>query len=184
MLTAYTLDRDDRIVAVSNPGWDSFALENDGPAACAAHVVGARLADAITGDPVRMFMSAILMRIRASGCAETVPYRCDSDRVKRFYTMTLHPLPQGAVRVEHDLHHDEPGAVTVRVRPAGPGARRPVLRCSLCCRIDEGDGWADPFDGGRDRDLRVIHTVCPDCKAGAAQRARPTAARAIRMPGY
>lgn len=181
MLTAYTLDRDDRIVAVSNPGWDSFALDNDGPAACAAHVVGARLADAITGDPVRMFMTAILMRVRASGMAETVPYRCDSDRVKRYYTMTLTPLPAGAVRVEHDLHHHEAGAVTVRIRPAATG--RGVLRCSLCCRIDEGAGWADPFDGGRDRDLRVIHTVCPDCKGGTVRRSRTAAPRPIYTPG-
>jgi hypothetical protein len=181
MLTAYTLDRDDRIVAVSNPEWDSFALDNDGPAACAAHVVGARLADAITGDPVRMFMTAILMRVRASGQPETVPYRCDSDRVRRFYTMTLTPLAYSAVRITHDLHHDEAGAVTVRIRPAAPG-RRGVLRCSLCCRIDEGRGWADPFDGGKDRDLRVIHTICPDCKGGTIRRARSAPPRPIHMP--
>lgn len=181
MLTAYTLDRSDRIVAVDNPAWDTFALENEGARACAAHVVGARLADAITGDPVRMFMAAILMRVRASGQPETVPYRCDSDRVKRFYTMTLTPFPDNGVRVTHDLHHHEPGAVTVRVRPAS--GTRGVLRCSLCCRIDEGQGWADPFDGGRDRDLRVVHTVCPDCKGGTIRRPRAAEPRTIHLPG-
>ena len=186
MLTAYTLDRQDRIVAVGNPAWDAFARDNGGLGASAAHVVGRRLADAIDGDPVRMFIAAILMRVRASGQPETVPYRCDSDRVKRFYTMTLTPLAGGAVHVAHDLHHDERGAVTVRVRsathPSGPRAARPVLRCSLCCRIEEGTGWHDPFDGTTDRDLRVIHTVCPDCETAAVGRARSATPRTIHMP--
>ena len=179
MLTAYTLDRQDCITAV-DPGWDAFARANDGDAACAAHVVGARLADSITGDPVRMFMAAILMRVRASGQAEQVPYRCDSDRVKRFYTMTLKPLPEGSVRVEHFLDREEPGHVAIRVRPAGRG-QTATLRCSICCRIKEDSGWADPFDGPVDRDLRVIHTVCEDCKAASARR-RGGPPRAIHMP--
>lgn len=181
MLNAYTVDRNDRITAVDQ-GWDRFALENGGADACAAQVVGARLVDAISGDPVRMFMTAILMRVRASGQAETIPYRCDSDTVKRYYTMTVRPLPDGSVRVEHDLHHDEPGAVTVRVRPAATGTRG-VMRCSLCCRIDEGAGWHDPFDGGTNRDLRVVHTVCPECKSAPLRKMRGSQPRRIHMPG-
>lgn len=162
MLSAYTLDRQDRIIAVSD-GWDRFALDNDGPTACAAHVLGGRLVDAIDGDPVRMFMTAILMRVRASGQAEVIPYRCDSPTVKRFYTMTVRPLMQGAVRVEHFLDREEKAHVEIRVRPARPG-QFGRLRCSICCRLKEEDGWRDPFDGDADCDLRVVHTVCEDCK--------------------
>ena len=179
MLTAYTLDRQDCITAV-DPGWDNFALANNGDAACATHVVGARLADSINGDPVRMFMAAILMRVRASGQAEQMPYRCDSDRVKRYYTMTVKPLPDGAVRVEHFLDREEPGSVAIRVRPARSG-QAATLRCSICCRVNEGKGWSDPFDGLADRDLRVIHTICEDCKAASALRRRAPP-RPIHMP--
>ncbi|TVQ56143.1 MAG: hypothetical protein EA355_07865 [Rhodobacteraceae bacterium] len=160
--TAYVLDRNDRIAAVT-ADWDSFALRNGGPGACAAHVVGAPLAQAISGDPVRMFMTAILMRVRASGEAESVPYRCDSDTLRRWYVMTLTPLTDGAVRVEHALEREEPGGATVRIRPAARGARG-RRRCSICCRLESDAGWVDPFDAGRDGDFRVIHTVCGDCR--------------------
>jgi hypothetical protein len=103
------------------------------------------------------------MRVRASGQPETVPYRCDSEAVKRCYTMTVTPLADGAVRVEHRLDREEPTLRTVRVLPARRGG--PFrFRCSICCRIREDAGWTDPFDGPTDRDLRVIHTICEDCK--------------------
>ena len=162
MTTAYTLDRRDRIVEVSD-GWDRFALDNGGPGACASHVVGRRLVDAITGDPTRMFMTAILMRVRVSGQPETVPYRCDSDTARRYFNMDLTPLAEDRVRVTHDLDREEPAPISVRIRPAAPG--QPArLRCSICCRIAAGAQWVDPFDGSADQSYRVVHTVCPDCK--------------------
>lgn len=174
--TAYTLDRDDRIAAVTED-WDAFALKNDGPGACAAHVVGARLVDSITGDPVRMFMTAILMRVRASGQPESVPYRCDSDTLRRWYVMTLTPLAGGVVRVEHRLEREEPGGAVIRIRTARAGGRA-TRRCSICCRLETGAGWVDPFDGGADGDFRVIHTICDDCRKApmSAFRARRSAA--------
>ena len=179
MLTAYTLDAQDRITSV-DPGWDAFALANDGEGACATRVVGGRLADAITGDPVRMFMTAVLMRVRASGQTEQVPYRCDSERVKRFYTMTLKPLDGNAVRVEHFLDREEQGSAAIRIRPARAGETA-VLRCSICCRVKEGGQWLDPLDGTTDRELRVVHTVCDDCKAAPFRRRRAET-RTIHLP--
>jgi hypothetical protein len=175
MLTAYTLDADDRIVAVSD-GWDRFALDNEGPAACAAHVVGARLSESITGDAARMFMTAILMRVRVSGAAETVPYRCDSDTMKRYYTMTLTPERDGRVEVVHNLDREVRGAVSVRVRTARPGTPG-RLRCSICCRIEDRGDWVDPFDGAEDQSYRVVHTVCPDCKVSPMSGFRMRKAR-------
>jgi hypothetical protein len=162
MQTAYTLDRDDIIVAV-NDGWDSFALSNEGQGACACHVVGARLFDSISGDAARMFMTAILMRVRVAGASETVPYRCDSETMKRYYTMTLTPLQAGGVEVTHDLDREERGAVSVRIRPAASGSPG-ILRCSICCRLKHQQGWVDPFDAAQDQSWRVVHTVCPDCR--------------------
>jgi len=162
MLTTYTLDRRDRIIEVS-PGWDDFALDNDGEGACADHVVGTRLVDAIAGDPVRMYMTAILMRVRTSGQAEAIPYRCDSETTKRRYIMTLEPLAEGRVRVIHQLDSEESTDLIIRVRPARVGERAP-LRCSICCRIREGGIWIDPFAQGRNRNLRIIHSICEDCK--------------------
>jgi hypothetical protein len=170
MLTAYTVDREDVITEV-NDSWDGFALANGGAAACAAHIVGARLFDSITGDAARMFMTAILMRVRVSGQAETVPYRCDSDTERRYYTMTLSPLPEGAVQVIHDLDRQETGDVSVRIRPAEIGALG-VLRCSICCRLKLSEGWVDPFDGTGNQTWRVVHTVCPDCRDLPMKRLR------------
>ena len=170
MLTAYTVDRHDVIVEV-NDQWDGFALANGGDRACAANVVGAKLFDSIAGDAARMFMTAILMRVRVSGQAESVPYRCDSDTMRRYYTMTLSPLPDMAVQVIHDFDRQEKGEVSVRIEPVRRGAPG-VLRCSLCCRLQTDEGWVDPFDGKADQTWRVIHTVCPDCRDAPVQRLR------------
>jgi len=177
MLTAYTLDRHDRIIAVSSE-WDQFALNNDGKSACGDRVVGRRLMDAITGDAVRMFMTAILMRVRATGQVEAVPYRCDSPTTKRRFFMRLEPLADGAVRVSHHLKHEELTDQVIRVRTADFGQRAPQ-RCSICCRIKEAGVWVDPFEGGVDRDLWVIHTICADCKQAPLQRYRERQRREI-----
>ena len=176
-VTTYTIDREDRIVSVSE-GWDLFAQENDGPAACAAHVVGEPLFDNIDGDPVRMFMSAVLMRVRASREAESVPYRCDSDNVRRLYRMRLEPLADGAIRVSHELEDEDEADFSVRIRTARNGARA-VPRCSVCNRIKEGPVWRDPFHEARDREVRVFHTICPECREATARRRAETAPRAI-----
>jgi hypothetical protein len=176
-LTTYTIDRRDRILSVSD-SWDAFARENDGAAACAAHVVGAPLFDSIEGDPVRMFMSAILMRVRASGAAESVPYRCDSDTIRRLYRMRLEPLADGAVRITHELEDSEASPHRVRIRTAARGTRA-VPRCSICNRVKEAGLWRDPFHDRRDRDFHVIHAVCPDCRQASTTRRAKTGPRAI-----
>ncbi len=177
MLTAYTLDRRDRIIAVS-PEWDQFALDNEGRSACADLVVGGRLMDAITGDSVRMFMTAILMRVRVSGQSEAVSYRCDSPTTKRRFVMVLEPLADGGVRVTHHLEYEELTNLRIRVRTADYGQRAPQ-RCSICCRIREEGVWVDPFEENRNRDLWVIHTLCDDCKQAPLQRYRQ---RQLRDP--
>jgi hypothetical protein len=177
MLTAYTLDRRDRIIAVS-PEWDQFALDNDGRAACQDQVVGRRLMDAITGDPVRMFMTALLLRVRASGQVEAVPYRCDSPTTKRRYVMLLEPLTEGTVLVSHHLENEELTGLLIRVRTADYG-QRAHQRCSICCRIKEAGLWVDPFAVGVNLDLWVIHTICEDCKQAPPQRYRGRQRREI-----
>jgi hypothetical protein len=180
MTTAYTIDRNDRIVDLS-PDWDGFATANNGSGACAAHVMGRPLFDSIDGDPVRMFMHAVLMRVRASGVLEEVPYRCDSETARRFFRMTLEPVDGGAVRVAHILDREEPMERTVRIRTADEPFRA-VPRCSLCCRLKLDGAWADPFEADEDSDVRVIHTVCPDCKAAGVRRASPAQPLGIHMP--
>lgn len=180
MTTSYTIDSADRIVDVS-PDWDSFASANNGAEACAAAVVGHSLFDNIDGDPVRMFMQAILMRVRTSGVEEHVPYRCDSDSARRYYTMTLRPIDRGSVRVDHELDREEPMDRTVRIRTAFD-LTRAVPRCSLCCRLHRDGAWSDPFEDDEDSEVRVIHTVCPDCKAAGVRRASPAKPLGIHLP--
>ena len=172
-VTTYVIDAEDRIVSVSE-GWDAFAMANDGPAACASHVVGQPLFSSIDGDPVRMFMTAILMRVRVSGQPEDVPYRCDSDRVRRLYRMRLEPLADKAVRVIHALEDSQKAEQPVAIRLAHAGGPA-TPRCSICNKVKEAGVWVDPFDGGRAREIRVVHTVCPECRAAGGLRRVATA---------
>ncbi len=169
----YEVDAEDRVQAVS-PDWDGFARANDGPGALSRQVVGRPLAEFLTGDPTRMFVSAIFEAARLTGRPRTLPYRCDAPDLVRQLEMTVLPLAGGALRVEHRIRSvtpRQPLLALQALRPHDPATAR-WMRCSQCLRLampGPGSPWSELDDKLPDLvsaahlTLPVRDGVCPTC---------------------
>ena len=148
----YRLDSADRIAEVSAE-WDAVADGHGAPGARAANVVGRRIMEFLSGDPARMFVSAAVQSARVFRRPVTLPYRCDSDSERRRFEMSLHPVDDGGVRVEHQLVSVEPRPTVV--------ATTGGWRCSQCLRVRRPGSTMWEETGAPPRFVAL--DVCPDC---------------------
>lgn len=167
----YTLDANNQIIKVSGP-WDAFALENQGERAMVDAVLGKTLDSFIAGDVTKMFVNTMLMSARTLGRTVYRPYRCDSERTKRFMEMSIIPKEDGTVEVRHRTILEEPMR---EIRPP-TSVRRPPLgvprikRCSMCNKIHVAFSWLEIADAinlqvlaAEQADGPWIYGLCPEC---------------------
>ena len=168
---SYTLDLDDRIIAVTG-NWDGFALANGGPAILSATIIGRRLDEFVSGDVTRMFVRTMLMSARMLKRSIHRPYRCDSPQLRRFMEMTVMPHGGGMLEVRHRQIRCEPLSCTVTIASVAAAPTSGFIkRCSICNHIRIRQVWSEVdeaiLDGRLAKDaaaaLRVIYGVCPDC---------------------
>lgn len=154
----YRVDREDRIVAVSED-WDAFAYANGGAGALGSRVLGRRLNDFLAGDTTRMYVAAAIQAARVLGRPRTLPYRCDSPHERRRFQMTLTPGADGTVTVSHALLDCVPRSPKPALAAAG-------WRCSQCLavRVEGGTEW---LDTAPPRALRG-YEICPACERRSA----------------
>lgn len=169
----YTLNRDDRIVAVGGM-WDEAARAGGSPGLVAGRIEGTSLYDHIAGMASRKAISTMLENARGLGRPSTRTYRCDTPTLKRLMEMTIWPRPDGELQVEHRQL-----ACEARIRPitfvpasivsAGSHRRRCVTRCSLCNRVRVAGVWGEAEERlvitEEAAPVSVIYGVCPDCRA-------------------
>lgn len=167
--TIYWLDHEDKIVRVG-PGWDEFALDNDGRGVVSAEVVGCALWDFVTGETTQMWIESLLGFVRVMEREITRPYRCDSPMVRRYMKMTVTPVPGGLLRLEHLVSRIEPRPHPVHMLAAGTLRHAHSLRCSNCGKIRVDGQWveaeinaADTAGGTVANPLRVLYAICEDC---------------------
>lgn len=172
----YLLDRDDRIIGLDGT-WNDVAMQGGGPKAVSERVMGTRIYDHVAGHFTKKFLREFLDRARCSGQLARQSYRCDTPLLKRLMEMRAEIEPGDLLRVSHCTVGASalPFAIPVRDVPR-PQARH--LRCSICNRLKargEHD-WREPEDAASAGEtLLVVHTVCPDCRAGIGLRRRAAA---------
>ena len=171
--TFYTLDADDRIVECGGPAWSAFAAENGGPELASGKLEGQSIYAHVAGHFTKRFLREFFIAARAAEAPLSRPYRCDSPRVKRYMEMRAAAQDGGALRVEHRLIAETAMAVTVTPRELPEGGRADFSRCSICNRLrgSGAQGWREPDQTGVLGLLRVVHTVCKDCRSGISARA-------------
>jgi len=173
--TRYRLDAKDRIVDVGGD-WDSFAMDNGAEGLVSSVVVGTLLRSYIAGDVTRMFVDALLARVRLSGRPAMIPYRCDSPGIKRCMEMSLAKIGSDLVS-EHRIVSERvmfPLLSFVAVEDKRPGDW--VRRCSMCNRLTLRNGEncePDAFAPAPGEALRVIYHVCADCQRRVQERLGP-----------
>ncbi|MCK6404491.1 MAG: hypothetical protein L6Q60_00595 [Rhodocyclaceae bacterium] len=164
--TRYRLDARDRIVEVGGD-WDRFAIDNGAEELVSGAILGMPLRTFIAGDVTRMFVDALLARVRLTGRPAVIPYRCDSPGVKRFMEMSLESIGAELISEHRCLSEQvmfSPLAYAVVSEPASGGW---VRRCSMCNRLTDRSGRSyesDEYPHEAGDTVRVIYHVCPDCQ--------------------
>jgi hypothetical protein len=137
----YVIDGDDRLVQAST-GYFDFAARNDLPEADLA--LGDPLWDSVSGESVRAVQKALVRRVRRSGMTVVLPFRCDGPEVRREQLLTIGPAEDGEMIVFMTQ------VVAERQRPRQPlfdrrrqRAKRTVVMCSWCDRVEEGSAWVE-----------------------------------------
>jgi hypothetical protein len=166
----YVLDAADRIEEWGGPTWRSFALDNGGGALAGASLKGMSIYQHVAGHFTQRFLREFFDFARTGPAPLSRRYRCDSPRMKRQMEMSASRQDGGRLRVEHRLVSEEPMAVEVECREKLNDSRADYLRCSLCNRLRRlgEEGWREPDRAGADGVVRVVHTVCADCRNGIA----------------
>jgi hypothetical protein len=169
----YTLDAKDCIVDYGGPDWNAFAADNGKPELAAGQFKGQSIYAQVAGHFTQRFLREFFIAARTAAAPPSRPYRCDSPRVKRFMEMRAVAQDGGALRVEHRLIAETAMAVEVAPRELPGAGRADFLRCSICNRLKTpgGEDWREPDQVGVLGSLRVVHTVCKDCRSGISARA-------------
>jgi len=166
----YLLDAEDRILDWGGPNWGKFAAENGGDELMTRDIAGQPIYDHVAGHFTKKFLREFLSGAREGTGPTRRTYRCDSPRVKRLMEMSAHDAGAGALSVEHRLVAEAPLAVEVALIESAPARAVDTLRCSICNRLRRSGGgdWREPDAYERAGEIRVVHTVCHDCRTGLA----------------
>lgn len=176
----YAVDLDGRILGIGRPGWRLFALENHAvELADPDGLIGSNLFDFISGDEVRAGYARMLERIRQGESQLTLPCRCDAPDIARDMRMIITPLKRGRA-VRAFLFQSLP--LSERSRPPislfefarYSDEARLLAMCSLCERVCQAPAedctdpllWMDAeryYACGGTSEVRISHTVCPQC---------------------
>ncbi|MFM2356699.1 MAG: hypothetical protein RLZZ528_2435 [Pseudomonadota bacterium] len=148
--------------------WDAFAQDNGAEAATGEAIAGSTLFDHIEGFETRAFLNAALFAVRDCGKPFVLDYRCDSPRVRRFMRMTVSPLRGDRLLMLHDFLHEERVGKTLLPWIVAQDGVAP--KCSVCCAVQYGEVWLDPFLARNPHPARVQAGLCPSCRALTAGR--------------
>jgi hypothetical protein len=158
--TFCVLDSGNRFVCVGGD-WDRFAEEQGSDESTGLQVAGKSIFHSVKGFETRSFLNAALFAVRDRQRQFTLDYRCDSPDVRRYMRMTVSPLRSDRLLMVHDFLHEEhigSGGVTWLF---APGAK--ARKCSLCCSVEFGEIWLDPFETDLPHPHFVTYAMCPDC---------------------
>lgn len=166
---SYTIDKKNKIVGTSST-WDEFALENDGGEIVSKKVIGRSIWNFVKGDHTRMWLQTVFELVRLKGESIERPYRCDSPDVRRFMKMNISPLPDGKIKLEHEILKTEERERPVVFKYSPESGSKIRFRCSLCGKIKVGNDWAEPDESDYKEIIQkyggiiVAYTICPECK--------------------
>lgn len=177
-MVSLAVDRFDRIIALSQ-NWSEVAMEGHAQVALAPKkLVTKPLGFFIRGDDTRLYTEASLKLCRLRNETLYRHYRCDTPSHKRFMKLELVPLPNKAVQMNHFLLEMEPFANPVNIDDVAEQSHSATgifkyVRCSMCNALKAvgSQQWVDPdkLSAEAASDVKVIHSVCPNCKAKAWQ---------------
>ena len=118
--------------------------------------------DFVQGSEVIAFLNTLFFWCRFENRTYETLYRCDSRDTPRLFRMTIEPLADEHLMVEHRLISES------KRDTQQTGARKQKFfgpKCSICCRFNIGSDWIDPFAGIPGDYQETDHVFCPECRS-------------------
>lgn len=180
-LYRYTVDADD-VVCHVDYWWLAFAAENGAPDLTEATVIGRSLWEFIADRPTRQLYRELHARIRSTGQAIHVPFRCDSPTLRRDMRMTISRGEDGALEYESKLLKTTPQRRLLSLSRTSDRSEAFLTMCSCCKRsLLEPRGWLDMEDIAlrlKLYDQQTVpglrYTLCPHCASMFGRSSEPT----------
>jgi len=166
----YSVDKADVIDFVDR-WWLAFATENGAPGLDEATVVGRSIWDFVVDEATTKLYREIHQRVRTTGRAIEVPFRCDSPGLRRYMQLTIRPQDEWQLLYESKMIRAAPQSCPA-LRDRGPTRSTSSLTmCSFCKRsLLEPSGWLEMEDIALRLQMddqptipELRYTVCPDC---------------------
>lgn len=168
---SYVIDRENRVCEVSDE-WLEFATANRADPLGSSDVMGSILWDWIQDDETRQLYECLIEKVRSTGNALTVPFRCDGPKVRRFMELQIRKGPNDKIELISELVREEDRPHQGLLDPASARSGEFLRMCSWCktVPVSEGD-WVEVEAAVRRLDLfdarelpKISHTICPACQ--------------------
>jgi hypothetical protein len=166
----YRVDATDVIVWV-NELWLAFARENGAAGLTEDAVLGRSLWDFVSGDEICRLYLEIHARVRLTGTAVILPFRCDSPTLQRHMRLSVTREDAGQLVYECLVVRTVPQCYLGVLDSEPPRSNAFLTMCSCCKRaLLEPLGWLALedvsvrlrlFEAQKVPSLR--HAVCPEC---------------------
>ena len=174
----YRLSPDDVVIGVG-PGWDEFALQNDGDGAVSDRVVGRSLFDFIDGSSTRELLRSLLQRTRARERRTELSFHCDAPHARRSMSWSAEREPDGSLLVRTRILEEGPRDPVPFMDRTVPRSTEVIRMCSWCNRIAaDPEGWVEPETAAArlglftEREVPdITHGICPSCTAAVTGEA-------------
>lgn len=168
-IVSYTIDASDIITEVS-PSWDGFARENFAVRLGRSDVVGRPLWDFIHDESTMRLYQVLLKTVREKKKKLTIPYRCDSPRVRRYMVMEVTPNDDGSVSFVNELQEIRSRSPEVYFQHKLGASNTYYVMCSMCNKVRpwESETWNEVEDAFAalaqvDGPVEVVYEVCDPC---------------------
>jgi hypothetical protein len=170
-LCRYRIDSADQIIW-ADEWWFAFARENGSAELTEEEVLGRPLWDFVSGEVTREVYKDIHARVRRTGNAVVIPFRCDSPSVRRHMQLTITAEEAGNLMYDSLLLRAEPRRWLGVLESKRPRSRSNLRMCSCCKRAFlESMGWLEVEDAYIQLRLfetqeapELQYTVCPKCR--------------------
>jgi hypothetical protein len=142
----YTIDDQDAMESV-NPAWLAFAQENGAAELTREAVLGRPIWNFIEGRTTRQLYRELIHRVRHTGSALNVPFRCDSPTVRRYMRLEIEALEAGRVQFACEIQRVQLRPYLAILDPQTPRSAGHLTICSCCKRVLLKDvGWLELED--------------------------------------
>jgi len=166
----YRLDENNRIVHC-NSAWNQFAVDNEGSELVFNEIKSQSLWDHIHDSETVHIHEKLLERAKKLNKPLVLPFRCDSENVRRYLEMHIVPLEQGGIEYRcRTIREEERDLKGISIKHQAAGGD--VLRmCSWCNRIHVADeDWCELEDAivklnifSASKVVPITHGICESC---------------------